>query len=432
MSMFWTTLLSSLILTASTGTALGAALGLTGLIILHFFADGATSLAINAVWNILNEFTLSAIPLFIIMGEILLESGVSKKIYNSLSGIFKRIPGGLLHTNIAVCTVFGAISGSSLSTAAAVGSVAYPELSKRKYDDSMVVGSLAGGGTLGLLIPPSLSLLIYGALTETSIGKLFIGGIVPGILMAILFMVYILLRCTKNPALWNLENEGDETFFKSFVQFLKIWPVAFLVIAVMGSIVFGIATPTEAAGVGVISSLILGYLWGDLTKEGVISCFYKSAITYGSIGFVVVGAVILAQSISILGIPQQIIETIQNFGINKYFVFALIILTYLVLGCLFDGLSLMVMTLPIVFPLMINLGFDPIWLGVVITVMIEIGQITPPVGLNLSVLVAVTDNKVGLGETAIATSPYWIILLAGIIILTIFPSIVLFLPASLS
>ena len=211
MSMFWTTLLSSLILTASTGTALGAALGLTGLIILHYFADGATSLAINAVWNILNEFTLSAIPLFIIMGEILLESGVSKKIYNSLSGIFKRIPGGLLHTNIAVCTVFGAISGSSLSTAAAVGSVAYPELSKRKYDDSMVVGSLAGGGTLGLLIPPSLSLLIYGALTETSIGKLFIGGIVPGILMAILFMIYILLRCTKNPALWNLENEGDET-----------------------------------------------------------------------------------------------------------------------------------------------------------------------------------------------------------------------------
>jgi tripartite ATP-independent transporter DctM subunit len=274
--------------------------------------------------------------------------------------------------------------------------------------------------------------LIYGALTETSIGKLFIGGIVPGILMAILFMIYILLRCTKNPALWNLENEGDETFFKSFVQFLKIWPVAFLVIAVMGSIVFGIATPTEAAGVGVISSLILGYLWGDLTKEGVISCFYKSAITYGSIGFVVVGAVILAQSISILGIPQQIIETIQNFGINKYFVFALIILTYLVLGCLFDGLSLMVMTLPIVFPLMTNLGFDPIWLGVVITVMIEIGQITPPVGLNLSVLVAVTDNKVGLGETAIATSPYWIILLAGIIILTLFPSIVLFLPASLS
>jgi tripartite ATP-independent transporter DctM subunit len=199
----------------------------------------------------------------------------------------------------------------------------------------------------------------------------------------------------------------------------------------MGSIVFGIATPTEAAGVGVISSLLLGYLWGDLSREKIFSCFYKSAITYGSIGFVVVGAVILAQSISILGIPQQIIETIENYGISRYYVLALIVLTYLALGCLFDGLSLMVMTLPIVFPLMTNLGFDPIWLGVVITIMIEIGQITPPVGLNLSVLVAVTENKVGLGETAIATSPYWIILLFGIFIITIFPSIVLYIPINL-
>ena len=426
--MFWTTLLSVLILTASTGTALGAALGLTGLIILHFFAEGATSLALNAVWNVLNEFTLSAIPLFIIMGEILLESGVSQKIYSSLSGIFRHIPGGLLHTNIAVCTVFGAISGSSLSTAAAVGSVAYPEMSKRNYNEPMVVGSLAGGGTLGLLIPPSLSLLIYGALTETSIGKLFMGGILPGILMAILFMLYIFIRCTNNPKLWNSDTYNEEKLSSSIIDLLKIWPIAFLIIAVMGSIILGIATPTEAAGVGVISSLLLGLFWGELSKEKIFKCFYNSAITYGSIGFVVVGAVILAQSISILGIPQKLIEAIQNMGMSKYYVLTLIVLIYLILGCLFDGLSLMVMTLPIVFPLMTNLGFDPVWLGVIITIMIEIGQITPPVGLNLSVLVAVTDNKVGLGETAIATSPYWILLLFGILIVTIFPSIVLYMP----
>ena len=426
--MFWTNLLSVLILTASTGTALGAALGLTGLIILHFFAEGGTSLALNAVWNVLNEFTLSAIPLFIIMGEILLESGVSQKIYSSLSGIFRHIPGGLLHTNIAVCTVFGAISGSSLSTAAAVGSVAYPEMSKRNYNEPMVVGSLAGGGTLGLLIPPSLSLLIYGALTETSIGKLFMGGILPGILMAILFMLYIFIRCTKNPKLWDSDSYNEEKLSSSIIDLLKIWPIAFLIIAVMGSIVLGIATPTEAAGVGVISSLLLGLFWGDLSKEKIFKCFYNSAITYGSIGFVVVGAVILAQSISILGIPQELIEAIQNMGMSKYYVLTLIVLIYLILGCLFDGLSLMVMTLPIVFPLMTNLGFDPVWLGIIITIMIEIGQITPPVGLNLSVLVAVTDNKVGLGETAIATSPYWILLLFGILIVTIFPSIVLYMP----
>ena len=429
--MFWTILISVLTLTASTGAALGASLGLTGLIILHFFAEGATSLALNAVWNVLNEFTLSAIPLFIIMGEILLESGVSQKIYGSLSGVFRHIPGGLLHTNIAVCTVFGAISGSSLATAAAVGSVAYPEMSKRNYNEPMVVGSLAGGGTLGLLIPPSLSLLIYGALTETSIGKLFMGGILPGILMAILFMLYIFIRCTINPKLWNSDTNSEEVLNSSIVDFLKIWPIGFLIFAVMGSIVLGIATPTEAAGVGVISSLLLGLFWGDLSKDKIFKCFYNSAITYGSIGFVVVGAVILAQSISILGIPQELIETIQNMGMSKYYVLSLIVLIYLILGCLFDGLSLMVMTLPIVFPLMTNLGFDPVWLGVIITIMIEIGQITPPVGLNLSVLVAVTDNKVGLGETAIATSPYWILLLFGILIVTIFPSIVLYIPNNL-
>ena len=429
--MFWTILISVLTLTASTGAALGAALGLTGLIILHFFAEGATSLALNAVWNVLNEFTLSAIPLFIIMGEILLESGVSQKIYGSLSGVFRHIPGGLLHTNIAVCTVFGAISGSSLATAAAVGSVAYPEMSKRNYNEPMVVGSLAGGGTLGLLIPPSLSLLIYGALTETSIGKLFMGGILPGILMAILFMLYIFIRCIINPKLWNSDTNSEEVLNSSIVDFLKIWPIGFLIFAVMGSIVLGIATPTEAAGVGVISSLLLGLFWGDLSKDKIFKCFYNSAITYGSIGFVVVGAVILAQSISILGIPQELIETIQNMGMSKYYVLSLIVLIYLILGCLFDGLSLMVMTLPIVFPLMTNLGFDPVWLGVIITIMIEIGQITPPVGLNLSVLVAVTDNKVGLGETAIATSPYWILLLFGILIVTIFPSIVLYIPNNL-
>ena len=429
--MFWTILISVLTLTASTGAALGAALGLTGLIILHFFAEGATSLALNAVWNVLNEFTLSAIPLFIIMGEILLESGVSQKIYGSLSGVFRHIPGGLLHTNIAVCTVFGAISGSSLATAAAVGSVAYPEMSKRNYNEPMVVGSLAGGGTLGLLIPPSLSLLIYGALTETSIGKLFMGGILPGILMAILFMLYIFIRCTINPKLWNSDTNSEEVLNSSIVDFLKIWPIGFLIFAVMGSIVLGIATPTEAAGVGVISSLLLGLFWGDLSKDKIFKCFYNSAITYGSIGFVVVGAVILAQSISILGIPQELIKTIQNMGMSKYYVLSLIVLIYLILGCLFDGLSLMVMTLPIVFPLMTNLGFDPVWLGVIITIMIEIGQITPPVGLNLSVLVAVTDNKVGLGETAIATSPYWILLLFGILIVTIFPSIILYIPNNL-
>ena len=404
--MFWTTLLSTLIATAASSAPLGAALGLTGLIILQFFVNGATSLALNAVWNVLNEFTLSAIPLFIIMGEVMLASGVSQRIYAALSTVFNRVPGNLLHTNIAVCTVFGAISGSSLSTAAAVGAVAYPEMSQRGYDRRMVVGSLAGGGTLGLLIPPSLSLLIYGSLTETSIGQLFLGGIIPGLLMALCFMAYILVRCLRDRSLYPVEPELQIPFLQKLKSLLSIWPVAGLVFAVMGTIVLGIATPTEAAGVGVVSAIALGFLWGDLTFRKLVDCFRQAAITYGSIGFVVVGAVILAQSISILGVPQALIEAIEELGWDRYWVLLLVVLCYVLLGCLFDGLSLMVMTLPIVFPLLTGLGFDPIWLGVIVTILIEIGQVTPPVGLNLSVIVAVTNHEIGLGKTALATVPY--------------------------
>ena len=426
--MFWTTLLSTLIATAATSAPLGAALGLTGLIILQFFVNGATSLALNAVWNVLNEFTLSAIPLFIIMGEVMLASGVSQRIYAALSTVFNRVPGNLLHTNIAVCTVFGAISGSSLSTAAAVGAIAYPEMSQRGYDRRMVVGSLAGGGTLGLLIPPSLSLLIYGSLTETSIGQLFLGGIIPGLLMALCFMAYILVRCLRDRSLYPVEPEMRISFLQKLKSLLSIWPVAGLVFAVMGTIVLGIATPTEAAGVGVVSAIALGFLWGDLTFRKLVDCFRQAAITYGSIGFVVVGAVILAQSISILGVPQALIESIKELGGDRYLVLLLVILCYVLLGCLFDGLSLMVMTLPIVFPLLTGLGFDPIWLGVIVTILIEIGQVTPPVGLNLSVIVAVTDHEIGLGKTAMATVPYWLLLLLGILLLTLFPDLVLYLP----
>ncbi|MGA0190243.1 MAG: TRAP transporter large permease, partial [bacterium] len=318
--MFWTTLLSTLIATAASSAPLGAALGLTGLIILQFFVNGATSLALNAVWNVLNEFTLSAIPLFIIMGEVMLASGVSQRIYAALSTVFNRVPGNLLHTNIAVCTVFGAISGSSLSTAAAVGAVAYPEMSQRGYDRRMVVGSLAGGGTLGLLIPPSLSLLIYGSLTETSIGQLFLGGIIPGLLMALCFMAYILVRCLRDRSLYPVEPELQIPFLQKLKSLLSIWPVAGLVFAVMGTIVLGIATPTEAAGVGVVSAIALGFLWGDLTFRKLVDCFRQAAITYGSIGFVVVGAVILAQSISILGVPQALIEAIEELGWDRYWV----------------------------------------------------------------------------------------------------------------
>jgi tripartite ATP-independent transporter DctM subunit len=406
---------------------LGVALGITGLIILYFFSNGATSLAIDAIWGVFNSFTLSAVPMFILLGEILLRSGISEKAYSAFAPLFRRVPGGLLHTNIAVCTLFGAVSGSSLSTAAAVGSVAYPEMSKRGYEKDTVVGSLAGGGTLGLLIPPSLSFIIYGALTETSIGKLFAAGIIPGFLVAAMFMLYLLLKCIRNPAIAP-RDPNVSSFWEIFVGFKQIWPLLALIFSVIGTIVGGLATPTEAAGVGVVLAVVISTVWGDLTFTKLIDALYNSVLLFSSVGFLVLGATILAQSVSILGLPQQILETVAEAGFGAYGVLLVVVLIYLVLGCFFDGLSLMIMTLPVVFPLLTGLGFDPIWIGVIITIVIEIGQITPPVGLNLSVLTALTKNEVSLGRVAIATVPYWLIHLLAILILTIFPIIALYLP----
>lgn len=427
---FWGLLVGGLVVFAGSGLALGAALGITGLLILHFLAGGSTFVAVDAVWNVLNSFTLSAIPLFIMLGEIMLRSGVSEKIYTALTPLFQRVPGGLLHTNIAVCTLFGAVSGSSLSTAAAVGSVAYPEMTERGYDRRTVVGSLAGGGTLGLLIPPSLSLLIYGALTETSIGRLFLAGLMPGLLFAGMFMVYIFVRCLTRP---DLAPRGEQAASATTIllKLLSLWPFLLLIIAIMGSIAFGIATPTEAAGIGVIATIVVGRFWGTLEMKSLAESFYAAVLLFASIAFVVMGATILAQAVSLLGVPQSILGAVRAAEFGPLQVLALVVLIYLVLGCFFDGLSLMIMTLPIVVPLMVGLGYDPIWLGVIITILIEIGQVTPPVGLNLSVLVSVTKEKVSLGEAALATIPYWLILLSGIAILAVIPQIALFLPSAL-
>ena len=423
----WLTLIGGIVIIAGSGVALGVALGITGLIILYFFSNGATSLAIDAIWGVFNSFTLSAVPMFILLGEILLRSGISEKAYSAFAPLFRKVPGGLLHTNIAVCTLFGAVSGSSLSTAAAVGSVAYPEMSKRGYEKDTVVGSLAGGGTLGLLIPPSLSFIIYGALTETSIGKLFAAGIIPGFLVAAMFMLYLLLKCIRNPAIAP-RDPNVSSFWEIFVGFRQIWPLLALIFSVIGTIVGGLATPTEAAGVGVVLAVVISTVWGDLTFTKLIDALYNSVLLFSSVGFLVLGATILAQSVSILGLPQQILETVAEAGFGAYGVLLVVVLIYLVLGCFFDGLSLMIMTLPVVFPLLTGLGFDPIWIGVIITIVIEIGQITPPVGLNLSVLTALTKNEVSLGRVAIATVPYWLIHLLAILILTIFPMIALYLP----
>lgn len=425
--MIWASLFTLLGATVFTGAVLGAALGLTGFAILYFYADGATQLGVQAVWNVLNEFTLTAIPLFILLGEILVASGLATRVYKALSPAFARVRGGLLHTNIAVCGLFGAVSGSSLSVAAAVGSVAYPELTRRGYDKRAVLGSLAGGGTLGLLIPPSLSLLIFGALTETSIGQLFLAGVFPGLMMAALFMAYIWWSAYRRPE--RIPPSTDRLPLGQTLRALfSIWPIVVLIAAVLGSLFAGLATPTESAAVGVAAAIVLGFAMGDLTIAGLARAFHATAVTFTVIGVVFMGAVVLAQSISILQLPQKLLEEITALGISAYVMLLVVVLVYLVLGLFFDGLSMMIMTLPIVFPLLTGLGFEAVWVGVMVTLMIEVGMLTPPVGMNLFVLVGITRQEARLSDAAEGALPYWILLLVGLSLITLFPVLTTGLP----
>jgi C4-dicarboxylate transporter DctM subunit len=424
--LIWTVLGGLLALNVLTGAVLGAALGLTGFAILHFFGGGASRLGVQAVFNVLGEFTLTAIPLFILLGDVLVASGLAGGVYKAMTPLFARLRGGLLHTNIAVCTVFGAVSGSSMSVSAAVGAVAYPELSRRGYDRRLVVGTLAGGGTLGLLIPPSLSLLIYGALTDTSIGKLFLAGVVPGLMMSLLFMLWIEWVARRRPEL--VQRETTQPWGPTLRALVPVWPILALIVAVLGSLFAGIATPTESAAVGVAAAVVLGFTKGHLTWAGLSRTFLNSARAFAVIAFVFLGAVVLAQSISLMQLPQKLLEAISATGLSPLALLAVIVLIYLLLGMVFDGLSMMVMTLPVVFPLLTGVGYDAVWLGVVVTMMIEIGMLTPPVGMNLFVLVGLTRGEVDLGGAARGALPFWLLLLLGVALLTLAPGIATWLP----
>jgi C4-dicarboxylate transporter DctM subunit len=424
--MIWATLAALLGSFTLSGAVLGAALGLTGFILLEFAVGGAMRLGVQSVWNTFNEFTLTAIPLFVLLGEVLVASGLAKRIYAALSPLFLRAPGGLLHTNIAVCTVFGAVSGSSLSVAAAVGSVAYPELTRQGYDRRAVVGSLAGGGTLGLLIPPSLALLIFGALTDTSIGRLFLAGVIPGLLTALLFMGWILIHATRNPA---IAPRGAWPGWRAALSGLpQILPLLLLILAVLGSLFAGLATPTEAAGVGVAAAVLLGATLGELTVRRFWDALVATARSFAVIAMVFAGALVLAQAIALLGLPQALLQAIAEAGLSRWVLLLVVVLLYLVLGLFFDGLSMMIMTLPLVFPLLTGVGFDPIWVGVIVTIMIEVGMLTPPVGMNLFVLVGVTRGEVPLAETARGALPYWLCLLVAVGLLTLMPGLATWLP----
>ncbi len=425
--MLWTVLGVSLFGIAAVGATLGATMGLTGLIILHFFANGATDVGVFAVWDVMNNFTFSAVPMFILLGDLLVASGLSARIYGAVAPLFERVPGQLLHSNIAVSTIFGAISGSSAATSAAVGSAAYPELSKRGYYLPSVCASLAAGGTLGLLIPPSLSLLIYGAWQEVSIGKLFVAGILPGLMMAVLFMGYIWIDAYRRPQ--HLPKPGPATPLATRLKgLIELWPLVILIGAVLGSMYTGLATATEAAGLGVAATFVMGFLVGDLTPRSALKAAVDSTLSFGALSFILVGAAILSQSITVLGVPKELVAYAEAANLSKYEILAFVVVFYLIMGIFFDGISLMLTTVPFIYPVMTAAGFDPVWLGVFVTIMIEIGMLTPPVGVNLFVMLSIARQQVTMNELGRECLPYWAMLLIGTALLTLFPGIVLLLP----
>jgi tripartite ATP-independent transporter DctM subunit len=428
--MLWLVLSGSVISMLATGAALGSAMGLAGFIILKFFAGGATDIALIGVWNQTYSFTFSAVPMFILLGYLLVASGISGRVYGSVSPLFQRMPGGLLHSNIAVSTIFGAVSGSSAATTAAVGSVAYPELVSRGYTPAPVAASLAAGGTLGLLIPPSLSLLIYGAWQEVSIGQLFMAGVIPGLMMAVLFMIWILVDSQWRPHLLPAKVKVMPLGM-ALRKLVGIWPAAVLIGSVLGSIYLGLATTTEAAGIGVAATLLMGFTVGDLTIKRTVDAAISSIASFGALSFILLGALILTQSIVIIGVPNKIVGVVASFHMTKYEVLLFVVVFYLIMGIFFDGISLMLTTVPFIYPAMTAAGFDPVWIGIFVTIMIEIGMLTPPIGVNLFVVMAITKQGVSLGQLGWECLPYWLMLMVGTGLITLFPQIVLWLPGKM-
>ena len=427
--MSWLIMIAILAAAVSSGVWLGVALGITGVVILFVYAgSGALQLIASASFSTLNSYTLIAMPLFVFMGEVLVFSGVSNKMYSAFTPFFSRFPGKLLLTNVFVCSIFGAMCGSSMATAAAVGSVAYPELDKRGYDRSTVVGSLAGAGTLGLLIPPSIQLIVYGAWEGLSVGQLFIAALVPGIMMALMFMVFIGVKSLLQPGIAP-SGEGKVSWIRAILNTKDAWPALVLIFSILGTIYLGIATATEAAGIGAIVAILLAIVFRNFRFKAMFQALLATARLMGIIGFIIIGASILATSISIIGLPRQLVLLVAEAGLPPVVVLILIYVMYAALGCFFDALSMMLMTLPFTFPLIVNLGYDPIWFGIVTVMVIEMGQITPPVGVNLYVLQGITKGEVSIGEIALASLPYFLMLALGLAIITLFPQICLWLPS---
>lgn len=380
-----------------------------------------------AAWSVLNENVLTAIPLFILLGELLLRSGLADKMFLALAVWFVRLPGGLLHTNIGACALFAATSGSSVATAATIGTVALPALDQRGYRPSRTLGSLAAGGTLGILIPPSVNMLIYGSMAETSVGKLFLAGIVPGILLTAFFMLFIAGQALLDRD-GGLAEEPAVPLAEKIRLTRHLLPPLIILGVVMGSIYLGIATPTESAALGVVVSLGFVVAEGRLSWAFLDTCFRQTAKTSGMILLIVVAAFMLNVTLALGGTAQAMSEWVASLGLSSTGLLLALIVFYLLLGMFMDVLSMQVLTVPVVLPIVVAAGIDPVWFGIFIVLMCELGMITPPVGMNLYVVHGIRKDGGPFRDVIYGSLPYVMIMILFTILLISFPDLVLWLP----
>jgi tripartite ATP-independent transporter DctM subunit len=372
-----------------------------------------------------SSWELSAIPLFVWMGEIVFRTSLITNMFRGLAPLVSRLPGGLLHTNVVGCALFAAVSGSSAATTATVGKITLGELRERNYDEGLAVGSLAGAGTLGLLIPPSIVMIIYGLLAEVSIIRLFAAGLIPGILIALLYSLYIAQKCARRPELAP-RFEMDDSTSKPFLDLL---PTTILIVVVLGSIYSGWATPSESAAVGVVTALLIAAVRRELSFDLLKSSLLGAVPTACMICSILVAAAFLSTTMGFLHIPQDVATMIGGLNLSPMGLLALLAVFYILLGLLLDGISITVMTLPITMPLILSAGIDPIWFGVFLVIMVELGQMTPPVGFNLFILQGMSG--VPILRVAAAAMPFFLLMCLAVVLLTIFPQIALILPSLL-
>ena len=390
--------------------------------------DKIGDLLSSSLYDSLNSWSLAALPMFILMGELLYKSSISTRLFNGLVPWLTKVPGRLLHINVAACSLFAAVSGSSAATTATVGKITLGELRKRGYSKSLSIGSLAGSGTLGFLIPPSLIMIIYGVLSNVSIGKLFIAGILPGILLASSYALYIIIASSidKNAVPPREEKITWSTRLDSLKDLL---PIFLLITLVLGSIYGGFATPTEAAALGVLGSIVLGFYFKSLDFEVFKTAILNSIKTTAMISFIIAGAGFLSQVVGFLGIARALSEYIASLGLSPYMLIFVVGIMYMILGMMLDGISMVVMTLPIVLPIVTAAGYDPLWFGIFLVLMVELSQITPPVGFSLFVIQSISNEKID--YILKATFPFFIIMILIVVVLTLFPEITFYLPSKM-